>query len=648
MRTTRSLLSLLVAFILTAGVSSSVLAQGQAARIDEQTGQDLANWLPNRDFDHTHMLLEIDFPDFAHKDTASCVCHLTMTPIGSPRTTARLDAKNLDIHSVSLNGHPLDFVYADDEIHIDLPQRVELGESITLDITYDIVHMPNNGRALSWSPPREDPKNPSQEVPMLHSQGEPDAAAEWFPCFNHPNERLSTELIVTATTGFEVVSNGVLTEKEDLDDGRTRWHWVQAKPHAPYLVSLVVGKFDVVEIAGPDSAYPSMPMPVYTPVGTGEHVRESFARTPAMVAYLEKVFDEPYPWDKYSQAIVRDFAAGAMENTSATTFFPFAASAPVGSIDDIIVHELTHQWTGDLLTCKDWAHIWLNEGWASYGECLWAEESARQKALADGADEAQANAAARRGYRKSIRKFIAQQIGNRTTSPDTPAMVSNIYRDPDYTFMKSNNPYSKGACVLHMLRKQMGDDVFWRGVRLYIDRYKFKAVETDDFRKVLEEVSGRSLERFFNQWVYRAGTPALDVSYEWEPQSQEDVMGPGTLFVTVEQVQDINADNPAFDLDIPLYIKYTQQDAEYVYLETDVNELTQEFKLPARPTAIKFDPSTWNLADVEIVRSLEDEPQADQEQATDQDTQVDQNNQGNHGNHGNQDDDDESLKPSGN
>lgn len=618
LRLDRPVLALLSTLILSAGLASPLLAQGQAARFDPDTGRDLANWLPNRDFDHTHMALELDFPDFVNKDTASCVCHLTMTPIGYPRSTCRLDAKNLDIHRISMEGRSLDFVYANDEIHIDLPNPVHLGESITLDIEYDIEHMPTNGRALTWSPAKKNPNNESEEVPMLHSQGEPDAAAEWFPCFNHPNERLSTELLVTATTGYEVVSNGVLVSKEDLDDGRTRWHWVQEKPHAPYLVSLVIGKFDVVEVGGPDSAYPSMPMPVYTPIGTADNVAESFAHTPEMVAFMETVFDEPYPWDKYSQAIVRDFAAGAMENTSATTFFPFAAMAPAGTIDDIIVHELTHQWTGDLVTCKDWAHIWLNEGWASYGEVLWAEHEARQEAIDEGADETAAQAAARRGYRKEMRKFIAQQIGNRTTSPDTPAMVSNIYADPDYTFMKTNNPYSKGACVLHMLRKQLGDEVFFKAVHLYIDRFKFQAVETDDFRKVLEEVSGKSLERFFNQWVYRAGTPALDVTYQWQPDSENknENNGPGRLTITVEQVQTIDEFNPAFALDIPIYLKFNGSDAEYVYFETDETQHSETYSLPAKPIKIKFDPATWNLADVEIVHDLDDDAdsQADENQ----------------------------------
>jgi aminopeptidase N len=601
------LTTVLLTLFLACGAVSAQRGGGGSLRFDEDTGRDLSNWLPHRDFDHTHMLLELDFPDFEHEARASARCSLTMEPIGTPRDTARLDAVGMEIGSVTLDGEDLLFTHEAGELRIDLPSTVQLGESITLVIDYTLEQdqLRPNGKGLSWSPPTRRPRGPSDEVPMLHSQGEPDYASMWFPCFDHPNERLATELIVTAHDGFEVVSNGEMISREVQDDGRVRWHWDQAKPHAPYLVSLVIGKFDVVEVGGPDSARQGLTMPVYGPVGSADQIRDAFANTPAMVAHFEKLFDEPYPWAKYSQAIVRDFAAGAMENTSATTFFPMAASASPGSIDGIIVHELTHQWTGDLVTCKDWAHLWLQEGWATFGEALWKEEVARASAIEQGKTEAEAARAARRAYIRGMRGNFrsAARGAQRTSAPEDPALASNLYASPEHNFMKANNPYSRGACVLHMLRERLGNDVFWAGIRLYLDRFKYQAVETDDLRRVLEEVSGESLERFFAQWVYRAGTPRVDIELDWEPRSDRD-NGPGTLTVTLSQVQPIDADNPAYAMVVPLYMKFDGGSGTYLYIDTNQRTVVESFDLAKPPADTVIDPYNWNILNGQITRDI--------------------------------------------
>jgi len=597
----RPLMTTALALLALVGGSASIATaqrDGGSLRFDEATGRDLANYLPHREFDHTHMLLELDFPDFEHDARAVCRCTLSMQPIGTARDSVRLDAEGMTVSAVTLHGEGLSFEHEGAELRVQLPGSVSVGESITLVVDYTLEQdqLKPDGEGLSWSPPTRRARGPSEEAPMLHSQGEPDYAKRWFPCFDHPNERLATELIVTVHDGFEVVSNGELLSREVQPDGRVRWHWDQALPHAPYLVSLVIGKFDVVEVAGPDSARPGLPMPVYGPVGTAEQIRGSFANTPAMVAYYERLFDEPYPWAKYSQAIVRDFAAGAMENTSATTFFPMAASASPGSIDGIICHELTHQWFGDLVTCKDWGHLWLQEGWATFGEALWAEEQARTDALKEGKSPEEAGQAARRAYLRDIRgNFRAASRGaGRTSAPEDPALSSRLYADPEQTFMQANNPYSRGACVLHMLRERLGNEVFWRGIALYLDRFKYAAAESDDLRKVLEEVSGESLERFFAQWVYRPGTARVDVELGWEPRS-ERADGPGTLTVTLRQTQEINADNPAYAMVVPLYLKFEGGSGDYVYVDTDQREVVQTIDLARPPVDTTIDPYNWNI-----------------------------------------------------
>lgn len=607
-----SVRSAALVFLLAGGLSQAVWAQqggGGSLRFDEETGRSLANYLPRREFDHTHMLLELDFPDFENEARADCRCYLTMTPIGVARDAVRLDAEGMVIRRVALRGgKELSFTHEGDELRVPLPERVDLGETLTLVIDYTLGpdQLKPDGEALSWSPPTRRKSNPSEEVPMLHSQGEPEYASRWFPCFDHPNERLATELVVTVDDRFEVVSNGELLSRDPFGNGRTRWHWDQELPHAPYLVSLVIGMFDVVEVAGPDSAMPDTPMPVYGPVGSAEKIEASFANTPAMVAHFQELFDEPYPWAKYSQAIVRDFAAGAMENTSATTFFPFAAAAPAGSLDDIIAHELVHQWFGDLVTCKNWEHLWLQEGWATFGEVLWSEHQARVEAIEMGESPARADSAARSAYLRGMRSNFRQASRGaaRTHAPDDPALASKLYRDPNHTFMKPNNPYSRGACVLHMLRERLGDEVFWAGIHLYLDTYKFSAAETDDFRKCMEEVSGDSLERFFDQWVYRPGTARADIEFDWQPRS-ERFDGPGTLTVTLRQTQDIDADNPAYAMVVPLYLKFEGGGGEYLYIDTDQREVVETIDLAEPPTDSVVDPYNWNILIGRVTQDIE-------------------------------------------
>lgn len=606
------LLALPAAGTLSAQPQSQARSQALAPsiRVDAESGRDLANYAAHRDFDHTSMVLSLDFPDFENEARASARCALTMTPLGSPRDSVRLDARGYTVTRVSLDGADLPFEHDDPELRVTLPRPVPLGESITLEIVYDLGpdQMAPNGRALSWSPPTRSPDNPTEAAPLLHSQGQPNDASAWFPCYDFPLERLSTELIVTVHDGFEVVSNGQLVSREDAGDGRVRWHWRQELPHAPYLVSLVIGKFDVVELGGPDSAYPGIPIPVYGPVGAAADLREAFADTPAMIRFYEDLFDEPYPWAKYSQAIARDFAAGAMENTSASTFFPMAASAPAGSIDDIIAHELVHQWFGNLVTCRTWAHLWLNEGWATFGEALWAAQEARTEALAAEEDPVAAESAARSAYLRAIRpSFRASAMAaGLTSAPESPALASNYWLDVEQNFMKADNPYSRGACILHMLRERLGDEVFWTAVRQYLDRHRFDAVETDDFRRVLEDVSGESLERFFDQWVYRAGAAKAEIELFWQADYPQDDNGPGTLTVTLRQVQPINADNPAYAMVVPLHCRFDSGAGEYVYVKTEERVVTTTARLERMPENVSVDPFHWNILNSRITRDLDD------------------------------------------
>ncbi len=331
----------------------------------------------------------------------------------------------------------------------------------------------------------------------------------------------------------------------------------------------------MVNLGGPGSAVPGLAVPVYGPLGSGELLRRNFARTPEMIKHFSELFGTPFPWDKYAQIMCRNFAAGAMENTSATTFNGALARGRRGTVEGIISHELVHQWFGDLVGYKSWEHLWLGEGWATMGEALWAEH-------AEGED----------AYQEAIMQDMGSEWvrSGRRYWPRNPPMVSNRYKRPDNRFTGGDNVYQKGGAILHMLRMRLGDDAFWAGVRLYLKRHAYQQVETDDFRFALEEASGQALERFFDQWCYRPGNPSLQIDYQWQPMSDGDA---GDLTVTVEQLQKIDADNPAYAFRLPIYARFPEGrnvKGQYVHVLCDTRITTMTFRLPAKPESLDVDP----------------------------------------------------------
>ncbi len=559
-------------------------ARSRAGHFDEATGRDLLNYPPHRFADHVHMRLEIDIPDM-NTPVAHARQTLTLRPIGRPMSRLALDAPLLKVESVALASpagegatRVTSFGHEGDKLVVRFDPPLPVGETVDLAISYTIADPPEG---LIWTP--ESPAWPGRPA-QLHTQGQPESNRYWFPCHDFPNERMTTELIVTVPEGYEVSSNGRLVSRTPAKDapGRETFHWFQDKDHVSYLVTLVVGKFDVVDLGGS-----ALPMPVYVPRGKGDLVRGTYGRTGAMVEHFASLIDEPYPWDRYAQLVVHNFAAGGMENTSATTMYDtaiFDAAALLdGDLDGLIAHELAHQWFGDLLTCKSWEHIWLNEGFATYFTSLWFERR-------DGLDAYQA------GIRGNFQSVIAR---DRAEAPYQPAMASKEYRHPWDVFGRAANPYPKGASVLHMLRMKLGDQVFFRGIAQYVDKHKHGAVETADLRKALEAASGLSLQRFFDQWCARPGVPHLDVSLNWDSAA-------GELVVGLEQTQNIDSYNPAFALDLPIWVRLPgESDWRAFTVSTQTRFASARFGLPAEPEIIAVDPELHVLARLDIDQPAE-------------------------------------------
>ncbi len=552
-----------------------------AAGFDPATGKQNRSYPPHRTVDHKHMSLSLMIPDM-QVPRAKGLQRLTVSSISGPTEQITLDARALVIESVSCQGHTTNFTHDGRHLTIMFDPPLEQDKDAVIETTYIVDHPP---LGLIWTPT---PESQPERAAQLHTQGQPQTNNYWFPCHDYPNDRLTTELIVTVPAEYEVSSNGrrlskvrvVLPDNSGTLGAYHRWHFLQSQPHVNYLVSLVVGRFDIVNLESTAENKSALPLPVYAPVGRGKDVAGTFKNTPAMIDLFSKVLDEPYPWDKYAQLIVTNFGAGGMENTSATTLFDTAIIAPQDlddhDLDGLISHELAHQWFGDLITCNSWEHVWLNEGFATYLTSLWLEHR-------DG----------RSAYEQYIRGNFDSVIGaDKPLAPAQVGMVSKVYDHPWETFRRPSNPYSKGSAILHMLRAKLGDDLFFKGVVAYVEKHKFTTVETSDLRNAFEGVSGASLEQFFAQWCYRPGVPSLNVTNVWSEAE-------GTLTCTVEQTQTVDADNPAFEFDLPLSIM-TGGDLTNKSVEVRGKSTTLVIPLKREPQAVAVDPAMAVLADITL------------------------------------------------
>jgi aminopeptidase N len=548
-----------LALVLVALVAGPALAQAPAAsRPAASSTAEPLRTAGDRpvDIEHIRLDLRVDLPHKTAEGTATLRLHALRDV-----KHVKLDAAGFEVKKVTLargdgQAAPAQFTHDGKKLVVDLAPAWATGQIGTLRVEYR-VHDPRDGLHF-YGPSKADPDAPL----IVWSQGESVSNHYWFPCLDQPDQRQSTELVVTVERGFEVVSNGKLLSREDNPDGKTvTFHWLQKEPHAAYLVTLVVGQFDVVR-----EEWDKVPVLYYVPKGQKDMVAHTFSRTREMLEFFSQRFGVRYPWEKYAQVVAYQFGGG-MENTSATTMGDILRdqrSLLDGDSDSIISHELAHQWWGDLLTCRDWAHIWLNEGFASYAECLWDEHLG-------GADAYQYNL-----FRKS---------GGAISGGKDRPIVDRHYRSPDSMF--DSRAYPKGAWVLHMLRRRLGDDAFWRGIRRYGNEHRLQSVETSDLRRTLERESGRDLDHFFYDWTERPGSPVLNVTTEYQPEAKQ-------ARVVVKQTQ---AGEP---FHFPLSVVLNCASGQPVTIEQEVTDKEYTFvvPVPGRLTRVDVDPDYTLLGEV--------------------------------------------------
>lgn len=482
---------------------------------------------------------------------------LTIKPYFYPTSTLELDARGMDIKEVTLmkeeykkNGYdtkkepngnyeatvekvtvqiPLTYTYENDIIKIKLDREYKKNEEYTIFIDY--VSKPNelkkgggsaaitDDKGLYFINPLGKDKNKPQQI---WTQGETQSASAWFPTIDRPNERMTNELCITVNKKYVTLSNGELMFSSDNGDSTRTDCWRMDLPHAPYLVMMAIGDFAVVKDRWHDKEVNYYLEKEYAP-----YTKEIFGNTPEMLEFFSNKLGVDYVWNKYSQVVVRDYVSGAMENTTATLHGEFLQRTDRELLDlnyeDVISHELFHQWFGDLVTCESWSNLPLNESFATYGEYLWKEYKY-------GTDEADyLSEDSRQGYLdESSRKQVD--------------LVRYHYSDKEDMF--DAHSYNKGGQVLHMLRKYVGDEAFFASLKLYLETNKFTSVEIHNLRLAFEQVTGEDLNWFFNQWFLSSGHPILVIKTPYDTINKKQR-------VQIVQTQDLKT-TPLFR--IPMYI----------------------------------------------------------------------------------------------
>jgi aminopeptidase N len=424
---------------------------------------------------------------------------LTLQPHFYPTNQVVLDAKAMIIHTVSLGGENLDYTYDGKHLIIDLQNEYTKEESYTLYIKYTArpEKVKEKGSAAITSakglyfinPTGSDKSKPTQ----IWTQGETEASSCWFPTLDSPNQKTSQEIYITVPNKFKTLSNGLLISQEVKGANRTDY-WKFNQKHAPYLFFMGVGEYEVIE-----DSYKNIPVNYYVEKKYASLAREIFGLTPEMIGFFETKLGVNYPWNKYSQIVAREYVSGAMENTTAVIHGESAYQMKGQLIDEnrqenTIAHEVFHHWFGNLVTTESWSNLALNESFANYSQYLWREYKY-------GKTDADAH------LFENTKPYLSDP------SNHEKKLVRYYYNDKEDMFDLVS--YNKGGAILHMLRRYLGDDAFFLGLKKYLNTYQYKSAEVSQLRLALEEVSGKDLQWFFNQWFFGSGHPNIQVSYDY-------------------------------------------------------------------------------------------------------------------------------------
>ena len=552
-------------------VPAYMYAQPQAEPVDSSQYKILRESYPKtNELVHTKLDVRFDYD----KSYMYGKEWLTLKPHFYPTDSVLLDAKGMELKEVSLvNGTtktPLKYAYDGMQINIKLNKTYTSSEKYTL--YFDYVSKPNDVKVAGSAAITDakglyfiNPKGEEKDKPtQIWTQGETEANSVWMVTIDKPNQKSTDEISMTVPAKYVTLSNGLLISKKVNTDGTRTDNWKMDLPHAPYLFFMGVGDFAITK-----DTYKGKEVSYYTERNQEQYARKVFGNTPEMIKFFSTTLGVEFPWQKYSQIVGRDYVSGAMENTTATLHQESAYQNNRQLVDgnaweETIAHELFHQWFGDLVTAESWSNLTVNESFANYSEYLW-DEYKYGKDFADAHN-------------------LEDMQGYLASGSEKKDLVRFHYNDKEDMFDAVS--YNKGGRILNMLRNVVGDSAFFKSLNNYLTTNKFKAGEAGQLRLAFEEVTGKDMNWFWNQWYYGSGHPKLKIDYTYDDAAKR-------AMVTVEQTQ---KSGKIFELPIAVDV-YTGADRKRYNVVLNNKIDTLYFPYSTKPDLINVDAEKVLLAE---------------------------------------------------
>lgn len=443
---------------------------------------------------------------------------------------------DMTVNKVILNGSDAGFIRLNDFIIVNTNRSLKREGDFLLEISYE--GSPKNKGFDSFGFKTFDGE------PAVYTLSEPEYAPLWWPCKDLTTDKFTSEVILTVPAGLTAVSNGLLQEVIDDTDSTKTFYWKSGYPITTYLVSIAIGKYDKwTDVYTTADGSKNMNVDYYSYPSYTEKARNDWKNTVSMLEFYSKIFGEyPFINEKYGMAMF-GWSGGAMEHQTISSMGHTTVTGDQ-RYESIVAHELVHQWFGDAVSPESWKDIWLNEGFATYGEALWEEHT---------------------GGKEGYDRFMKNQ--------DYGFYKGTVYAPEGFIF--GPTVYKKGAWCLHMLRGVTGDSVFFKIVRTYYEKYKYKNAGTQDFKNVCEQVSGTDLTYFFNQWIF-TGTGRPEYKYSWKYDDFMDQKNTGiyTLRVNLRQTQ---KEELIYKMPVNILVKTDKGEENFTFF----NDMeTQQFEQP--------------------------------------------------------------------
>ena len=534
----------------------------------------------SHDYDAIHYRVEFRFDEdkkiFWGENT------ITLSPLKDDFVQCVLDAETFTVTSVqNENGKSLTFEQPEHHLIVHFSRAYNYDDTLSFTVAYEAKNVAGDGSQFGMSRNyaigltfiEPSPRHPR----LIQALSFPIGARHWFPCYDHPNDKATQEMIVTVSDEYKALSNGKLMSVMEDDQKKTRtFHWIQDLPHPTYLSMLVAGPYEVIE-----DSLGSLPINYWVYKKDAKDGLRSFHKTPEIIAFFNEEFGYPYPWAKYDQITVPGIGGGA-ECTSATLIGEQTIHDEKADKDYpshwLVAHEAAHQWWGDLVTCRDWGHTWINESFGTYYDYIYTKHDL-------GEEEGAVNL-------QNKKNSYLNEAHNRYMRP----IVFHRWDWPNQNF--DRHTYPKGAAVLHMMRWILGETPFKKTVSHFLQKHAFQPGDTHDFLTAVKEATGQNLDWFFNQWLLKPGHPVFDIRYAWNSGTRH-------VNMRIAQVQDTSEGIPVFRTPVIIGIVTPKGKTSH---EVWLREQVEEYHFPCdeRPLMVRFDEGNYLLKEWTFEKSVDE------------------------------------------